>query len=97
MFPMDQLIGHYMKKIYPNLISSRRSIKKNMNKYERAFKRYRRVIERMSGWETVYAGLSYETFCLFVMEGVQPYVKYLRMAENDSTLIDKYIERHKMI
>lgn len=72
-----------------------------MNKYERAFKRYRRVIERMSGWETVYAGLtkslSYETFCLFVMEGVQPYVKYLIMAENDSTLIDKYIERHKMI
>ena len=85
-----------------------------MNKYERAFKRYRRVrklfglfilllisnlglVERMSWWETVYAGLSYETFCLFVMEGVQPYVKYLRMAENDSTLIDKYIERHKMI
>lgn len=51
----------------------------------------------MSGWETVYYGLPYETFCLFVMEGVQPYVKYLIMAENDSTLIDKYIERHKMI
>ena len=68
-----------------------------MNKYEKGFKRYRRFIERMSGWETVYAGLSYETFCLYAMEGVYPYRKYVIMAENDCMFIDNYIRKHKMI
>lgn len=68
-----------------------------MNKLEKGFKRYRRFIERMSGWETVYAGLSYETFCAYVALGNHMYIKYVEMAENDSILIDKYIKRHKMI
>ena len=68
-----------------------------MNKYEKGFKRYRRFIERMSGWETVYAGLSYETFCLYVDMGRHPYARYVIMAENDSIFIDNYIRKHKMI
>lgn len=68
-----------------------------MNKYEKGFKRYRRFIERMSGWETVYAGLSYETFCTYVDLGKNPYVKYVIMGENDSIFIDNYIRKHKMI
>lgn len=68
-----------------------------MNKYEKGFKRYRRIIERMPGWETVYAGLSYETFLLLAMEGVYPYRNYVTMAENDSILIDNHIKKHKMI
>jgi len=68
-----------------------------MNKYEKGFKRYRRFIERMSGRETVYAGLSYYAFCACVDMGKPPYVNYVIMGEKDSMFIDNYIRKHKII
>jgi len=63
-----------------------------MNKYEKGFKRYRRFIEGMSGWETVYAGYGYETFVFMCKRS-----KTFRERWMTDEIIVKYLERHMMI